>query len=152
MTGLFFLNFSLCSAVMHQLFLPFSEGVNRGFSGFSSTFLMPCVWRCHVQKQCTVCEWMACFEKSHNATMKHCKPLSYQYSRVFLSHFHMKVIQAVFLVKVRQLYGNTVINTKSLGLEQIFARCAKPVKQESITLIDIKDTINRIKINEGLFL
>lgn len=40
--------------------------------------------------------------KSHNATMTHCKPLSYQYSQVFLNHFHMKVIESVFLVEVIQ--------------------------------------------------
>lgn len=35
--------------------------------------------------------------------------------------------------------------------KQTFARCAKPVKQETMALIDIKGIINRLQINEGLF-
>lgn len=38
-----------------------------------------------------------------------------------------------------------------IRVKQIFARCAKPVKQETMALIGIKDIMNTLKINEGLF-
>lgn len=56
-----------CIIYFFRLFLRRSTGA---YKGFSSTFLMSCVRRFHVQELCTVCERVVSFENILNLTMQ----------------------------------------------------------------------------------